>query len=427
MSRFSPNSLLDAVTFPFAMVQYRANVYVEAIAPDVRPATFLLLLMCLIVVASLRRFRKRADGQARSIDGLRTEGGTTANRRMAVAVVVATGLALVLWIASSANGRYGLLPITLCAPAIVACAVLLLQSRRAQIVLVGVALAAQTLFLVTGNPDHTWTQLTPDIWSEPNALGYQRNATNVESIESEKDVVVISPRSQTAMSAAWQLFGPRPTYINAAYLVDNYPYGSDPMRRALDAVKKARVIYSVFASPAVVNPLTKNAGEVGNSSAQLGKSSRISFGDRARLRVLGAALDESKGCVIMPPRLGAHLVVCSLLPTAPSRVALTDLPAYPLALADRLARACPRLFGEMMNPGTDGDGGIELPVHDGKYYLVVTKAGKIYAKPRNDWNYRLVVDAKGIDESAGSFKAVRDADLRRHCVRFAPPGTQYFR
>ena len=427
MSRFSPNSLLDAVTLPFAMVQFRSNVYVEAIAPDLRPAIFVVALVCLAMAILLRWLHQKGNGPFSVSTGLRIQAVAKQNTWIAVSILLATALTMALWIASSANGRYGLLPITLCAPAIVAAAILLLRSRRAQLALVGAALAGQVLFFTTANLDHTWTQLTPDIWREPHALAYAPGAAKAAGIELGKDVVVISPRTQTAMSAAWQLFGPEPRYVNAAYLVDTYSYATSPMQRAIDAVAHARVIYAVFATPEVAKLPGGHREATGNSVTKFSSSARVSLGDRARLQVLGAALDESKACIVMPSRMGAHLIICRLIHIAPSTATMSDLPSRPLALAKELAQACPRLFGEMLGAGSDGDGGIEMQVHDGKYSLAITKDDKIYAKPRYEWNYRLVADVKKLYSSNKTPGVPGQFEIAQRCAEFAPPGTQYFR
>ena len=415
MSRFSPNSLLDGIALPFAMVQYRGDIYVENIAPDIRPAVLSILIVALLVMWALQIFRRHSSAIGVMRHGLPTKKLASASRRAAAALMIATAVALALWIGSSANGRYGLIALTLCGPGIIAACTLLFNSRRVQLIVVSVALAIQGFLLITANPEDAWIALTPEVWKDQEGFSYAANVASALGIETGKDVVVVTPRGQTAMSATWSLFGADTRFIGGAYLVDMFSPDSAPVKRALDLIAGARVRYAVIAAPrsAVDDGVDK---PVANERASAG--TRLTGADKIRLKALALEPDDTRPCTVLPSRLGIDLAVCPLVQTTRSDAGMRPYEPRVLEVAQDMAIACPRLFGEMLIPGSDRAGGLDVKTHDGKYTLAVTSELDVYAKPRTQWNYVFITSGKN--------GPIKTQDIQLKCRKFAPPGLQYF-
>jgi len=98
--RFAPRSLGDAVLFPFRAVSPESMVYAEISAPDFRFAALMVLAAGLAAVLVWRRGRAMASGG---------RAPSAADWRL----IVFFALAYSLWLATSSNGRYGMLVVLL--------------------------------------------------------------------------------------------------------------------------------------------------------------------------------------------------------------------------------------------------------------------------------------------------------------------------
>ena len=125
--RFAPQDLLAALTFPFRMAALDRSLYVETFAPDLRPAALVALAIGLPFV------RK---GQLL---------GSTDARLFTFFLVGA-----VLWLLSSANGRYGLLLLLLAGVLLARLAERVLPQRAVKLVLV-LLLAVQVAMLAVAS------------------------------------------------------------------------------------------------------------------------------------------------------------------------------------------------------------------------------------------------------------------------------------
>jgi hypothetical protein len=96
---FAPASLLEALALPFRIATYSEWSYGEKSFPDVRPALLVLAAMGLVAVRAYRRREAAPD----AAPGARL-------------VLWFFGIAAVLWLASSANNRYGLALLLLAGP-----------------------------------------------------------------------------------------------------------------------------------------------------------------------------------------------------------------------------------------------------------------------------------------------------------------------
>jgi hypothetical protein len=134
-TRFQPTDLAAAVAFPFRMALLDRSVYAEIFAPDFRLAALAAVAVAAAAMALLRR-RARA---ARALHG--------ADWR----VLAFLGGALVLWLASSANARYGLVVLLLAGVGLTRLTERLLPVVAARIVL-AVLLGAQLAASIVASP-----------------------------------------------------------------------------------------------------------------------------------------------------------------------------------------------------------------------------------------------------------------------------------
>ena len=126
--RFAPQDLLAALTFPFRMAALDRSLYVETFAPDLRPAALVALALGLPFV------RK---GQLL---------GSTDARLFTFFLA-----GVVLWLLTSANGRYGLLLLLLTGVLVARLAERVLPARMVRLALV-VLLLVQLTTLVVASP-----------------------------------------------------------------------------------------------------------------------------------------------------------------------------------------------------------------------------------------------------------------------------------
>jgi hypothetical protein len=125
--RFAPQDLLSALLFPFRMVVLDRSLYSEMFAPDIRFAGLALF------AAALPAFRK----------GLRSEDWRLLGFFAA---------AYVLWLATSANGRYGMLLLLLAGVCLARIAAEVLPRRIARIALGVLLLIQVAACLVAAHP-----------------------------------------------------------------------------------------------------------------------------------------------------------------------------------------------------------------------------------------------------------------------------------
>jgi hypothetical protein len=140
--RFTPQDLLTALTFPLRMVALDRALYSETFAPDIRLAALLAALIALPALAA----RRGAPGALRGTD-------------WRVLAFFAAGS--VLWLASSANGRYGMIVLLLAGVCLARVIERLLPGGAARVAL-GVLLVVQLVTSVVAAPSR-WFIAEP--WS----------------------------------------------------------------------------------------------------------------------------------------------------------------------------------------------------------------------------------------------------------------------
>jgi len=162
--RFAPKTVEEALTFPLRIVSPDSMVYAEISAPDLRFAALVAFAVAVAAVALVRRGRAAAASPAAlaSVD-LRMLGFF--------------GFCYAAWVASSANGRYGMFVVLLVGPLVARLADRLLPAAAARgalfILLVAQATACALIspprwFMIDMWSDHWFPYQAPErAWREP--------------------------------------------------------------------------------------------------------------------------------------------------------------------------------------------------------------------------------------------------------------------
>lgn len=398
MSRFSPDTWLDAVQLPFAMAQFKGSVYVEPIAPDIRPAFFVILLAVTCLAIFFRKWRKIVQT---------SDSACQPNRRAAWALITATLVALSAWIITSANGRYGLLAITLCPMAALATLIITTHSQRAWLIILSIFISLQALFLLTADPDDTWSKLTPYRWTEAHAdrLSEKAVAPWKDAAETHS-LLVVTTKTLTGMTTLYPVFGPKARYMGLGYL-DQYSTGSIEYQRATKVAGAADLVYLSRAVPS--DPKLRDG--------TAGVPNPVSIGENERLRRFGLAAADDIKCTLLPERMGTQLQICPLIKISPDKTdPKTELPQESIRVLKSLSEKCPSIFKEVRRPISDDDGGIATSIQDGKYFVEIKRDFNVYIRSRGEHEHRLVIPGIDID------------NLNNYsCNKIIDAGLQYWR
>jgi Glycosyltransferase family 87 len=183
--RYLPGGATDFLAFPLRMMSAETMTYAEIAAPDLRFAALGLLAVALPAAARLR-----APGEARL--GPRDAG-----------FFAFFLLALAAWIATSANGRYGLLVLLLAGPCAVRLADRALAPRWVRVAL-GVLLVLQAAVCVTNSPAR---------WSSVERWSRHWFSYVVPKVALERPVLYLTVETQ-AMSVIAPFLNPRSEFVN---------------------------------------------------------------------------------------------------------------------------------------------------------------------------------------------------------------------
>jgi len=151
--RFVPDSLSQALSFPWNALRVASDVYTEPAAPDTRWLALFLLGCCLLAGYGLRRYRARiAPSPAPA---------SVAWGRL-LPLLAACAVSYVLWLYTSGNGRYFMPASLLLGPLLVCFSLSLIGSNRFSVYLLGLLLAVQCAQVGVG-AQHRWS---PGAWTD---------------------------------------------------------------------------------------------------------------------------------------------------------------------------------------------------------------------------------------------------------------------
>jgi hypothetical protein len=220
LSRFTPESFLGALLLPFRMTHLRSWIHVETVAPDLRFAMATLLLCIVIAVYATRRYALRST----SVDS---------NFRTVFSFYSLVISSYILWLATSANGRYGLFVSLLIAPLIVVFLARLANHNKTAVY--SLALLAVVQLLHISNADLRWGGAP---WTKT-----WYDAAVPEKLRSEPYLHIIIGRNSN--SFVMPFFDPRSAFTNpiGQNSVELEGYSGAKLRHLFDKYKnRVRVI-----------------------------------------------------------------------------------------------------------------------------------------------------------------------------------------
>jgi Glycosyltransferase family 87 len=324
--RFVPQTMVDALRLPFFMIEHRSYIYVEGVAPDLRPALLVVLTLLAAALASLRRWRGVIVGAHAG----RPSWDARARRGMLTFFAVST----FAWLLTSGNGRYATPLLLLLAPLIFTTAAAALGPRQASMLCLAV-LPLQLLLLVdAGNPrwaPHDWAPRwmpaeVPQALQSAPAL-YVSTSTSSESYVAahvHPDSVFVNPIGLSSIpndGPGWDRFvALRDRFVGRTKVLFALPAKSEPEVKAkrIATMNAAVDRLGLAIDPAACAVLTFNRPS------------------EASLRYLWARRDD----VAQERR---EIAACDASPVRPS-ADLAQRRAAAAAILDAFERKCPAIF-----------------------------------------------------------------------------------
>lgn len=222
LTGFIPGSLERLLTLPFRMAGFENWVYVETRLPDVRPVLLVIAVLAVATMLAIRRVSRRPLAEV-------------ARRPARICILIFFGVSVVLWVATSSNGRYGVTLFLIAGPV---CGVLLLRILRVRhVALIAAAVVAwqialqQASFALPRWTSGPWTSSYFD-WEVPGRM-------------SREPALYLTFGYQTASTLVPKL-PPASRHVNVVgqYSIAPDGPGSERVKRMLDA-SKGRV-YGIF-------------------------------------------------------------------------------------------------------------------------------------------------------------------------------------
>jgi hypothetical protein len=366
MSRFTPDTLRDALWRPIAMGAPDSGVYVEIMAPDVRFACLLLLTLAIVVLAVVQRRNPLP--------------------RPTFVLLLFTWIAFVPWLITSGNGRYFIPVLLIAGPMCLALIWRLPATRGLQLVLAAIIVALQGLAVFETDPRGSWR-----------LAAWEDNYFKVKLTQDERThpaaYVIISSMSYSLVAPQ---FDPRSRWIGVASVPGNRLDSFDGQRiqellkRSHDEGMPIRLLVSTLpghltadmqpdaAATQVINRL------LAPHHLALDASARCKMHESETLAgKLARRSDEHSRAIVR--QVGFWNCPLEFPATAPASPTDKEVPvnAQLLAQADRvfegLERSCPRLFikGEATSTRID-DGFVRAYSSDIRAYVM--DDGGVYFK-----------------------------------------------
>jgi hypothetical protein len=153
--RFIPESLGDALWRPFALLAPVRLVHSELRSPEICYAVLVILLLILVLQQLWRRLHPDHEGATRQVDD-------DSEKRVLIGLGLALALDWVLWLSSSANGRYFLPIASVAAVLTVALVWRMFRAKACAYILVGIF--AVQIFQLAMATEFRWK---PVAWGGP--------------------------------------------------------------------------------------------------------------------------------------------------------------------------------------------------------------------------------------------------------------------
>ena len=193
MSRFATDGLAELLSRTFSIADFAAGIYVETIAPDIRPAAFLVAMVLMASWWSIRQLRNHSGRPPAKNPTTQTLLGAS-SQRLVLSMQCAWLLTWFAWLPYSGNGRY-ILPLLLILGPLLGATIWILpisQNKRWSGLLI--IAAWQILQLHSVSPAKSWSVLNRP-WTTAHPLSTDKEFLS----ELNPDLVIITQaQSMTA-------------------------------------------------------------------------------------------------------------------------------------------------------------------------------------------------------------------------------------
>lgn len=360
MSRFRPDGFYELLTRTFEILEFQAGVYVEIIAPDLRPAALVLLIsLCLLWIT----WAQRKDKDSIISSHIK-------NQRLLISILLGWSVSWISWLLVSGNGRYAI-PMLIFSGPFFSLLLWRLPIRKDWFWLVlTVIFGAQGMLLNSSSPSQGWSMLKTR-WAAPDPF------PSIQSLLSpfEPDVI-ITPQSQTMMA-----------------LMVNTPIAKNSQFVALDFAQ-AMGNYSPEHSKAMK---TINQSQrpilLDSFSLDFALNKNIIYNIWQRryenlLNQYGLSIDESS-CRNKISPLNVMQIACKLTHTKiKSTLVINPAPQAKYSM-ERLIRLCGNSLWPLGAKHVLQDGSLVQIFRESRYTFIATIDGSLYVRRRQDINFEL--------------------------------------
>ncbi len=333
--RFIPDSLIDALLRPFAMIDTSAMINVEMPAPDIRYALLLSLFLLFIIASAWRSIR----GSSTPVASPQPEPETRAFAALGCGFTVAW----VVWLSGSGNGRY-FIPMA-CVAAVLAVAILfqLLANhsagRNSLLLTLLVAQGAQLVLSV----DHRWSKAP---WA-----GYWFNVDIPEKFVSQPNLYLTIGMQSNSFIVPFLAKGSGFVNFSGGYVLG--PDGVNALRvRTLISRNTPHLRVLVSGDRIYKDSELREPRQSDVDDALRIFDLRVDMSDCETLTVRGSPasvwrpLESSIPVVIVPRKLRytSHLASCHLVAATRDESREAEARRAADIVLNRLEDACPALF-----------------------------------------------------------------------------------
>ncbi|RYE42072.1 MAG: hypothetical protein EOP24_34200 [Hyphomicrobiales bacterium] len=358
MSRFRPDGWDELLTRTFEMAKVEGGLYVEVIAPDLRPGALALMT----VIAALGAVWRYRAPQAR------VASQQVASRRALVAALMSWAVAWGVWLCVSGNGRYAMALLIFIGPLLGAVVALLPVRNDWRWLLLLLLISGQILLLHSAAPSRGWAMLKQE-WGEESLFPSQN-----DFIGPLKPDLIIMMQPQTMTAVLVNTESAKKAEILSLGFVDSLGPISAEAGAAMAAIKRAKhpVLFETypadFIPPSDVSKLLWRR-----------KSEEI-------LGTYGLFVSEAN-CRRKLSSLNVMQIACSLSkgPHLP-RVDRNSDPAVEKKM-DRIIELCSKSLWPVGGRYPESDGGLVQIFRESRYIIRIDRLGVVYVKKRLDLNF----------------------------------------
>ena len=374
MSRFRPDGWAELLGRTFALADFQGGLYVEVIAPDLRPGA-LAVLFIVGVFASLCRRSRAGARQVNPVVGI---------NRVLISAALAWLASWACWLAVSGNGRYALPLLVLVGPLLGA--MLWRMPLRAdwRWLLLCLVIAGQGMLLNSASPSQSWSMLRHR-WTEPDPF------SNREALLGPlKPDVIIVTQSQT-MTA---LLVNTPAAADARWVSLSL---ADGMGRASLERSAAAAIIERASQPILLESYNTDLIDANDISKLMWRRDSVQILARFGLEINGDKCQKA-----LSP-MNVMQVGCGLRP----RAQLVEIEATAHNLAEeRMARLITLCRDSLWPLGARevlDDGSLVQVFRESRYIVRTDRHGVVYIKRRGDINFNKKLESNvSVDDGVKS-------------------------